>query len=237
MPFVGVFDHRDLELSWQADDRRRRQEGERDPARLEAVGEAVQRLQVLSLRSLGVEVAQPVMQPEQREQGHRRQAQHLDDRFKRDCRDHAGMAFIGAEIAGAKQDDEGRHAHGNPEAGVGKQSPAARVARLPALGGAEGVETCRHRLQLQRDVGGDADQRNDRDQRRDRGALAIARRNEVGDRGDVLILADAHQLAQQEVPSNQRQGRPQIDGQIFKSVACRRSDRAVEGPGCAIDRQ
>ena len=47
-------------------------------------------------------------------------------------------------------------------------------------------EAGRDRLQLQRDVGQDADHRDDRDQAAEQRALAVARGDEVGERRDAV---------------------------------------------------
>ena len=93
----------------------------------------------------------------------------------------------------------------------------------------------RHRLELERDVGNRAQDRHDGDQPRQDGALAVARGDEVRDRGDALRLGDAQHLLHQEPEQQGRQGRPEIDRQEVEPLARGQPDAAVEGPGGAVD--
>ena len=110
------------------------------------------------------------------------------------------------------------------------------------LGGRHGVrddrfERERHRLELQRDVGNRADDRDQRDGRGDRLALAVARGDEVGDRGDVLRLGEPHHPRDHRREQADHQHRADIDGEELVAAARGRADRAEERPGGAVDRQ
>ena len=61
----------------------------------------------------------------------------------------------------------------------------------------DGFERRGHRLELERDVGNRADDRDQRDGRGNRLALAVARGDEIGDRGDVLRFRELDHAAQQ----------------------------------------
>ena len=98
-------------------------------------------------------------------------------------------------------------------------------------------EAVRDRLQLQRDVGHDADHRDDRDQAAEQLALAVARGDEVGDRGDAVRLADADDLAQHVPPQRRHQRRAEVDRQEADAARRRAPDAAVERPGGAVDRE
>ena len=99
------------------------------------------------------------------------------------------------------------------------------------------VDRERHRLQLQGDVGQRAGHRDDGDDGGHRLALAVARGEEVGDRGDVLALGEPHD-AQQEAPAErEQQDRPEIDREEVVARGGGEADAAEERPGRAVDGQ
>src|SRR5688500_19162539 len=57
----------------------------------------------------------------------------------------------------------------------------------------------------------------------ERSALAVARRDHVGDRGHAVLVPDAHELAQHDPPSDEHQRGPQVDGGELEPAA--RQDR------------
>ena len=73
----------------------------------------------------------------------------------------------------------------SPSSGLATPLPARHCARI-------GLQRGRHRLELQCDIGNGADDGDQRDGGGDRLALAVARGDEVGDRGDVLRLGQPH---------------------------------------------
>ena len=117
---------------------------------------------------------------------------------------------------------------------------AVSVGRLSVLQRARAqqrVDRKRHRLQLQGDVGQRAGDGDDGDDGGDRLALAVAGGQEVGDRGDVLALGQAHD-AQQEAPAeHEQQDRPEIDGDEIVAGGGGKADAAEERPGGAVDGQ
>ena len=94
-----------------------------------------------------------------------------------------------------------------------------------------------HRLELQRDIGHRSDDRDQRDGSGDRLALAVARADEVGDRGDVLAFGELDHAAQQRRAQPDHQDRADIDREEIDAGAGGKADRAEEGPGRAVDRQ
>ncbi len=90
-------------------------------------------------------------------------------------------------------------------------------------------------LQLQRDVGNDPDHRDDRDEPGEERALAVARRDEVGERRDAVRLADADDLAHHEPPQRHHQRRADVDRQEADAVGRRAPDAAVERPRGRVD--
>ena len=92
--------------------------------------------------------------------------------------------FGGVDVAGAEQHRERRHRQRR------EQRDVAEHRLRPAAAGVEvskdRLQRRRHRLELQRDIGNRADDGDQRHRRRHRLVLAVARGDEVGDRGDVL---------------------------------------------------
>ena len=68
------------------------------------------------------------------------------------------------------------------------------------------------RFQLQCDVGRGPDHRDQGYQNGKAGALAVAGRNQVGDGGDPVHMADPDQFAQQEPPEDENQCQAKVDG-------------------------
>ena len=96
MAFLDVFHHRYLELARQADDRRRRQEGQGDPAGAEDIGGAADGVRMDVLEHVGDAVRDAVGD----EDADGDQRQQLDDGLQRDGRDDAVMPFVGIQVSG-----------------------------------------------------------------------------------------------------------------------------------------
>ena len=116
----------------------------------------------------------------------------LDDRFGGDRQHQAVLMLGGVGVAGAEQHRECRH----------EQRDEQRAVADDRLRGAgiglrqDGADRRRHRFELQRDIGNHADNGDQRHGRRHRLALAVARGDQVGDRGDVLALGEANDADQ-----------------------------------------
>ncbi len=139
------------------------------------------------------------------------------------------------DVACAEQHREQRHRQRDIERHVAEQRPAD-------FGGRHGVrddrfQRERHRLELQRDVGDRADDRDQRDGCGDRLALAVACGDEIGDRGDVLRLGEPHHPSDHRREQADHQHRADIDGEELVAAARGRTDRAEERPGGAVDRK
>ena len=139
------------------------------------------------------------------------------------------MVLGGVDVAGAEQDAEGGQQQRHEEREIAPERRLRRVVEDHRDAGRDGFE-------LERDVRHDADHRDQRDDAAEQGALAVARGDEVGDRGDAVGLGDAQHLAQHEPPQAGHHGRAEVDRQ--KAEAARRGapDAAVVGPGGAVDR-
>ena len=91
------------------------------------------------------------------------------------------------------------------------------------------------RLELQRDIGHRADRGDQRRDQRDVKALAVARAEEVGDRGDLLGLGQPDDAPEQRKAEQEHQHRADIDRQEFRPALGGEADRAEEGPRRAVD--
>ena len=98
-------------------------------------------------------------------------------------------------------------------------------------------EAVRHRLQLQRDIGKNPDDRDDGDQAAEQRALAVARGDEIGQRRDAILLGDAQDLALNDPPQGDHECRADIDRQKTNPVTGRAADATVERPRRRINRE
>ncbi len=179
--------------------------------------------------------ARAVEHPEGDEDADRQEGQQLDDRFGGDRQHQAVLMLGGVDMAGAEQHREHRHRQRDEQRDVAEQRAGDAGARRDLR--EDGFQRERHRFELQRDVGNRADDRDQRDGGGDRLALAVARGDEVGDRGDVLRLGEPHDAHDQRREQADHQHRADIDGEEFVAGARGRADRAEEGPRRAIDRK
>ena len=219
---VHAFDHRDVELSRQADDRGEGQQRLADEA---------DRRRFADQGSGGfAEVELAAVEPEHREHAHRHQRHQLDHRLQRDRQHHARTVLGGIDLAGAVEDREQGHQHRHVQRRV---ADAGQQPVLPA----QHLQAERHRLVLQREVGHRRDQRNEADQGRQTLVAAVARGDEVGDRDRALRLRHQRQALEDAPAEQQHQQRAKVDREIADAIAGRGADRAVEGPRRAVHRQ
>src|SRR5690606_26888562 len=229
--FVGVLDHRDLELARQADDGGGGQHRHGDPAVAKSVVGVDFEARCGGAGEDRLHAAADIDD----EKADGEEGGELDDGFEGDGSDDAVVLLLGVDVAGAEQDGEQRHAGGDAE-GEADLVPAFEAA-APEFGGpGDGFDRGGDGLELQGDIGGDGDHGEDGDQHGQRARFAEARGQEVGDRGDALVVADAHEAAQDEPPAHEDDGGAEIDGEIFQPVAGGGADRAVKRPARAIDR-
>jgi hypothetical protein len=164
------------------------------------------------------------------EEGH-----ELDDRFRRDREHQAVLMLGGVDVARAEQHSEGRHQQSDEQRDVAEERLHRGAAGRDIRD--DGADRRRHRFELQRDVGDHADDRDQRDGRRHRLTLAVARGDEVGDRGDVLALGEPHDADDERIGEAHHQHRSDIDGEKVKAGARRHTNRTEERPRGAVDRQ
>ena len=175
--------------------------------------------------------------PSNRVPGHegpdREKGDKLDDGLEGDGRHHALVALGAVEMPGTEDDGEGGE----------RQRHRQRAVPPPGDGdggfraGGQQMIAGRDRLELQGDVGNDADHGDQGDERGQAGALAVAAGYEVGDRGDAVSAGDADHLAHQDPGQQHRQHRPEVDWQEPDPGRRCPPDAAEVGPGGAVDGQ
>ena len=226
-----VLDHGNVELPGQADDCHHRHGGLHHHGRpIDGFFPIV--LQVDRLAGLAEQVVETVIQVENDEDAHGKERQQLDQRFEGDRQDHAAVVLGHIQAAGTEDDREQRqyqryHQRGVLHAGAGGVG----------VGPDQQVHAQYDALELQGDIRQHADQADQRHHHCQGLRLAVACGNEVGDRGDVLLLADQHHLLQHPRREDQQQYRAQVDGQECPKLFGGLADRAEEGPAGAVHGQ
>ncbi len=232
--FASVLHHRHMELARQQHDRHggeQRHGDERAPHRLARQhGRGVRRL-----HRLGEQRHRAVEHHEGDDDADRHEGDELDDGLGRDREDQPVLMLGRVDVARAEQHRERRHRHRDEQRDVAEH-------RLRDAGGhvemrQDRAERGRHGLELERDVGDRSDDRDQRDRRGDRLMLAVARRDEVRDRGDVLRLGDPHDVQDERRGEPDHQHRADIDGEEVVARPRGKPDRAEERPGGAVDRK
>nr|GEZ17028.1 putative ABC transporter, ATP-binding protein [Tanacetum cinerariifolium] len=104
------------------------------------------------------QIVHPVVKPERDERTNGHESEQLDQRLERNRQDHAPVVFGGVEVAGAEDDGEQREHQGNDQCGVLRTR-----ARRVGAGTDEDVHPQHDAFELQRNVGQNADQADQRD--------------------------------------------------------------------------
>jgi len=228
---AGVLDDADVKLPRQHHDRAERQQrGDEEIADRRHVVDGAHRLRRLH-RAFDQLLGREHPKSDERAGGDERHQFH--DRFGGDRQHQAMLMLGGVGVTGPEQHRERRHRQGHHQCDVADQ----RNLREGIVLAQDGFERPSHGLELQRDIGHRADDRDQRDGGGDRLALAIARANEIGDRGDVLRLREPDHAAQQRRAEPDHQDRAGIDREEIDTGAGGGADRAKERPGGAIDRE
>jgi hypothetical protein len=234
---IDVFHHRDLELARQQQRGEQGQEYERAPGaiggRRVGAGETARNIRYRC--RLRENVADAVVHAPDDEDADGEEGGKLDHGFDGDRRHHSLMAFGGIQMARAEEDGEGGQNHGHIQRAVLEQRHGAGAGRHDDFRvAAKDRKAVGHGLELQGDVGDHAHHRDHRDQAAEQLALAVARGDEVGDRGDAVRLGDADHLVQDESGQGEQQRRPQVDRQEADAAGRGATDAAVKGPGRAV---
>ena len=111
-----------------------------------------------------------------------------------------------------------------------------RDADAVALKTADQVKAGRYRLNLQGDVGHDAEDGDQGHQGTQPERFAVAQADEVGNGSDIVFLADLDDAPQDEKPGKSSQRRAEIDQQKVDAGGGGPADAAVKGPRGAVDR-
>jgi len=184
---------------------------------------------------LGEYVREPVIHAIGDEPTHREECDQLDQRLESDGSDHALMPLRSIEVTRPEEDREQSEQHCHPERRVDEHRHRGMMRRRRDLRVLHQQRVAAgDRLQLQRDVRQDADNRDDRHEPGEERALAVSRRHEVGERRDAVRPGDADDLADHEPPQGHHQGRPDVDGKKADAVGGRAPHAAIECPGCRV---
>ena len=152
MVLVGIFDHGHLELARQADNGGHRQGHGGQPAIVKALVGLQAHAHLAGAAEDGLQPAPGIDD----ENAHGEQSRQLDHGLEGNGGDNAVMLFLGIDMAGAEQD--GEHGHGRCDAEGQTDIVNAGKTALPEFGGAgHGLDRGGHGLELQRDIGGNAD--------------------------------------------------------------------------------
>ena len=182
-------------------------------------------------------LAEPAIETERHEQADSQERDEFDDRLERDGRNHAFMLLARIDMARSEEDREERHDQGHVKPGVLQEVCARRRARHHNLGIVQQHRKAgRYRFELKRNVGEDADHRDDRHEPAELKALAIPRGDEIRDRGGAIDFADADDLADHEPGQDKGERGADIDRQEIDARRRGAADGAVERPGGAVDR-
>ena len=231
MGLVEVLDHRHLELAVEEQEGQAGQGGDQEPVGMSgAAALHGERRAVRQVRGLPQHIAEAVEHDIGDVDADDQEGGELDHALEGDRQHHALVMLGGVDVPGAEQDAEQRDQQEHEQ---GRLRTAAGVAGAADQGGDAGGD----RLELERDVGDGAGDRDHGDEARQHGALAVAGGDEVGDRGDALRLGDAQHLLDQKAEQQCRQGGAEIDRQEIQPLARGETDAAVEGPGGAVDAQ
>ena len=211
-----VLDDGHVELARQQHDAHEAEEGHRDPvAGVEALRERPLRLGVL--QNAADEPAEAAEHGEDDEKPDGEEGRQLDEGFRRHRDDQALLVLGRIDMARAEQHRERGHRQRNDEGRVGRQVEVLERARAQ-----QRVDRDGDRLQLQRDIGQRPGHGDHGDDGGDGLALAVARRQEVGDRGDVLALGQADDAHQEAPAEYEQQDRSEVDRDEIVAVEAAR---------------
>ena len=231
---LAVLDHRDVKLAWQAKKGEAGEQRHRHPARRQVRG-------IESARPPGIrgyvfrQHARAREQHEDHEQPERQEREELHQRFERDGQNHSLVALARMHVPHAEQDREQRQDQCRVERRVLPHRRGVPDNRWAGHACGQCIEAERHRLKLKRDVGNDADHRDDRGQRGNRLALAVARADEIRDGRDVVGLRGPHHLLHERVAQQHHQDRAGAEEHEVDAAPGHATHAAVEAPGRAVD--
>ncbi len=210
--FVGIFHHGHVEFPGQKRDGPHGNQRLRQESKITVLRAGIKEGQVAELGGLadaGENFAKAAVKAEGHQKTDGEEGGELDQGLESHGRHHAFVAFRRVEMPGPEHDAERRHDQGHKQAGV-------QVNRVAERGGAmagQDIVGHRDRLELQAVI---RDQRQQDPQGRQgahQSALAVPQGEKVGQGGEVVLLADPQQSAQEEPPEKGAQGGAEIDRQ------------------------
>ena len=231
--FRVVLNHCDMELARQQErtDKAEEDHGQPRPASRGA-REPFRHLRVF--RHGAHQLAGAIIHRIDHEQADGEKGQQLDEGFGRDRQHQPVLVLRCIDVACSKQDREHRQHKRHEQRDVAEDR--YRGARpVDAQVGDHRRQGFRDRLELQRDVGDRADHCDQGHYGGDALALAVARRDEVGHRGDVVCFCKPDDAAQQQVACSDHECRTDVDRQEVPALPACKANAAEECPGCAID--
>ena len=179
------------------------------------------------------QIADPVVEPPDDEGADGEKRNQLDDRFDRDGENEAVLMLLGVDAPGAERhrEDGEQQRHREIKRGRGRARRQARaIERID-----HHQYGRRDRLELERHIGRRADQRDERGDCGDGLGFSISRGHEIGDRGDVLRAGEIGDAGDERRSEADDENGADVDRQEIKPVLGGEPDRAVIGPGRAID--
>ena len=169
-------------------------------------------------------IAEPVKEPVGHKEPDGHERNQLDRRFEGNGKDQASVAL--RRIEPARSEDHGK----GPE--QQRNEPSLKIAAL-RFSREQGKGRC-NCFELQSEIRGDPDHRHDRDQDREAQGLSVARRDEIRDRGDPVLLGQVHDLPEHDPPQRRHKRGADIDREKAEPRVRRLAHAAVEGPGGAV---
>ncbi len=232
---VVVFDHGDMELAGQEQHGAAGEQGQRGPDR-KIRRRRQDRANARDARRTPEQVAQPVEHAPDDKGADREKGEKLDRRLGGDGQHQAVLVLAGVDASGAEGHGETREQQGDDQ-----RQMIRRLDRSGRFGQRNEAEAGHHRrrdgLELQGDIGHDAQHGNQRHGGGHRLGLAIAGGEEIGDGRGVLRMGDARDSRHQRPAKAEHQHRANIDRQEIQAVGGSQPHRAEESPGGAIDAQ
>ena len=221
-----VLDHGDVKLPGQEHDGHHRQKGERRPlekAHRGPLSEPRERGKAGHLE-LSEDIAEAAEYPVGDKEPDKEKGDEFDRRFKGNGKHEAAVPLRGVKPSRAEDDRE--HAEHQ------RNEPAREVAALGSSG--KKGEGRHDGLELEPEVRGDADDRNDGDEGREREGLAVPRSDEIRDRRDPVLFRQKDDLPEDDPPEGGHERRADIGREEAQARVRRLSHAAVERPRGAV---
>src|SRR5690606_22872415 len=206
-----VLDHGDVELPRQQDDADEAQERDGEPyAAVEGPDERRVDLGAMA-HALG-ETVDPAKNGNHDEYADGQKGRELDEGLGGDGQHQAVLVLRGVDVTGAEQDGEGGERYGREESRLAEAHDLRPLVGQVHVADEQSLRRDDDRLGLKGDVGQRADDRNDGYNGGHGLALPVARRKEVGHRGDVLAFRQADDPQDQRPAEREHQDRADVDG-------------------------